>query len=71
MKKGDSIFLTIAGFLISIFLFNDVMFYDYSNEELFVSIIASILLFAGLPWSIYRIITHLKSKKIKNALQHS
>lgn len=65
MKNGDKIFLTIAGFLVSIFFFNDVMFDAYTDEMFLGSIAGSVLLFAGLPWVIYRGIVYYKAKKLK------
>ncbi len=71
MKKGDGIFLTVAGMIVSIYIYDSMFFTEYSDERFLVLSGGGILLFAGLPWSIYRIIIHLKSKKIKNALQHN
>jgi hypothetical protein len=67
MKKGDKIFLSIVLVIIGLHVFNGIVYQFYKSDT--VVYFGGMMFWIGIPWIIYRIISHFKTKKVKNALQ--
>ncbi len=75
LRLGDKIFLIISLVIIGMYVFSGIL-NDFDSRLYYTPMdpreyLPGLFIILGVPWSIYRIITHLKSKRIKNALQHS
>lgn len=63
MRKGDKIFAVISVVIISLYVFNGIVYPFYKSDT--VLFFGGLVLYLGIPWIIYRSVLYYKERKLK------